>query len=135
MPRWISKDGVWHPAKEHSVLPHLSGTDKEVYDGPDRAALYELYKSKRESLGMDFRRDPELINRVRQLGYKTVDEYAEAMGYDKEQVEKDFKEKASVVTKHELPKKVEAVKVLGGGRDTSGQGNDAYGGFGKPKDL
>lgn len=135
MPRWISKDGIWYPAKEHAVLPHLSGTDREIYDGPDRAALLQLFLEKRETLGQNFRFDPDLINRTRQLGYKTVDEYAKAMGYDKEQVEKDFDEKASVVTKHELPKKVEAIKKLGGGQDTSGQGNDAYGGFGKPEGV
>ena len=134
-PNWISKDGVWHPAKEHVVLPHLVGTEREVYDGPDRAALFILYKEKKETLGMNFRHDPELINRTRQLGFKSVDEYAKAMGYDKEKVEKNFEEKAAQVTKHELPKKVDAIKKLGGGRDTSGQGNDTYGGFGKPKGI
>lgn len=135
MPRWISKDGEWHPAKEHAVLPHLSGTDKEVYDGPDRAALFILFQEKKETLGMNFRHDVELINRTRQLGYKSVEEYAKAMGYDKEKIEKNFEEKAAQVTKHELPHKVEAIKKLGGGQDTSGQGNDSYGGFGKPKDI
>ena len=134
MPNWISKDGVWHPAKEHAVLPHLSGTDREVYDGPDRAALYELYKLKVTTLGKDFRKDVDLINRVKQLGYENVDQYAEAVGYNKEEVEKNFEEKASKVTKHELPEKVAAIKKLGGGTDTSGQGNDAYGGFGEPGD-
>jgi hypothetical protein len=46
-----------------------------------------------------------------------------------------FEKKASVITKHELPEKVEAIKKLGGGQDTSGQGNDKYGGFGKPDDI
>ena len=134
-PRWVSKDGVWHPAKEHVVLPHLAGTKNEVYDGPDRAALFELYKVKKETLGHDFRKDADLINRVRQLGYESVDEYAKAMGYDQEKVEQEFKEKASSVTKHELPKRVEAIKTLGGGKDFAGQGEDRYGGFGKPKDV
>jgi hypothetical protein len=135
MPRFISKDGVWHPAKEHAVLPHLAGTENEVYDGPDRAALFELYKQKVNTLGVDFRQDPELINRTRQLGYESVDDYAKAMGYDKEAVEKNFEEKAAQVTKHELPDRVESIKTLGGGRDFAGQGEDAYGGFGKPKDV
>ena len=45
-----------------------------------------------------------------------------------------FKEKAAQVSKHELPKRVEAIKVLGGGQNTAGEG-DRYGGFGDvPKD-
>ena len=77
MPSYVSKDGVWYPAKEHVVLPHLTGTPNEVYDGPDRAAEFELAqtfgidedgKPKETTFGMDFRTDPELINRARQLG-------------------------------------------------------------------
>jgi len=143
MPNYVSKDGVWYPAKEKVGLINTSGKEKEVdgkkvapgepyiYEGPDRAALFELFKAKVETFGVDFRTDPELINRVRQLGYKSVDEYAKIMGYDKEKIEKEFKKNASVVTKHELPKKVEAVKTLGGGKDFAGQGQDKFGGFGE----
>lgn len=133
MPNYVSKDGIWHPAKEHAVLPHLAGTSKEVYDGPDRAALFELFKAKQESFGIDFRNDVELINRVRQLGYKSVDEYAKLMGYDAKKVEEAFEKKASKVTLHELPERVAAIETMGGGKDLSGLNKDYKGGFGEAK--
>ena len=147
MPQYISKDGVWHVAKEKVALVNHSDKAREIngkmvgagepfiYEGPDRASLYELFKLKVDTLGIDFRKDPDLIGRVRQLGYKSVDAYAKDMGYDAEKVEKEFAEKASVVSMHELPAKVEEIDTLGGGRDFSGQGNDMKGGFGVPKDL
>lgn len=144
MPRYISKGGEWHPAKEKVGLTNITKTTKEVdgkeiapgepyvYEGPDRAALFELHKEKVNKFGKNFRSDPDFIARVRQLGFDSIDKYLKAIGYDEEKVDADFKKKASTVTKHELPKKVEAIKSLGGGQDSSGQGNDKYGGFGKP---
>src|SRR3990167_2850487 len=137
-PTFVSKDGIWHPAKEKIGLVNRSGKTKTIdgkrikpgdhyiYEGADRAALFVLYQDKVETLGIDFKKDPEFINRVRQLGY-TIEEYLKAVGYDEEQVKKDFEEKASVVNKHELAEKVKAVETLGGGTDTSGQGHDKYG--------
>ena len=138
MPNFVSKDGVWYPANEKVGLTDHKGTDGRkkgdpyVYEGPDRAALFELFKAGVETFGGDFRHDAELLNRVRSLGFDSVDQYAQAVGYDPKKAEKEFKEKASKVTKHELPKKVEAIQKLGGGTDTSGQGNIRYGGFGQP---
>ena len=145
MPTYVSKGGVFYPAKEHAVLPHLSGTENEVYDGPDRAAELELAqahgvdangKPKLGTFGIDFRHDPDLINRARSLGYKDVEEYAKAMGYNDtpEQEAAKIAEKEKVVNKYEQPKRVEANAKLGGGVDTSGQGNDKLGGFGNDPD-
>jgi len=133
-PRWVSKGGEWHPAKEHVVLPHLAGTDKEVYDGPDRAALYVLFQEKVDHLGQNFKHDVDLLNRIKQLGYKDIKDYCKIIGYDEEKAEKDFQEKASQVKSHEIEEKVKAIERLGGGADLSGGGADKYGGFGKPKD-
>jgi hypothetical protein len=133
MSTWISRDGKWFPAKEHAVLPHLQGTDKEIYDGPDRAALYELYEQKEEFLGQDFHTDAELIARVKQLGYKDVNEYALAHGWDAVKVEADFQKKAAVVNKHEIAQRVEEVNTLGGGMDKSGSNKNILGGFGEPE--
>jgi len=155
MPNYVSKDGIWHPSKERVALKNNSATviknpseegskyhneniqpgDDYIYEGPDRASLFELFKQKVETLGNDFRHDPDLIYRVKNLGYKNVDDYAKLMGYDKVKVEADFNRKASIVQKHDLPQKVEAIRQLGGGQDTSGQGADKYGDFGLPKDL
>ena len=142
MPNYISKGGIFHPATEHAVLPHLSGTPNEVYDGPDRAALAELAeahgvdaegKPKAITFGIDFKHDPDLINRARSLGFKDVNEYAKAMGYNDTKAEAKEKEelKAQVVVKHEPPKRGKLNKKLGGGTDTSGSGNDHYGDFGE----
>ena len=135
MPNYVSKGGKWYPAKEHVVLPHLAGTKNEVYDGPDRAALLVLFKEKVETLGQDFRTNPEFLQSVRNQGFNSVDEYLQAIGYDADKEEKEFKKKAKVVTKHEIKKKVKAINTLGGGRDFSGGGQDRRGGFGQqPKD-
>ena len=145
MSRWVSKDGIWHPAKEKVALKNITDKVKVIggqtvqpgepyiYEGPDRAALFELFEQKVETLGQDFRQDIELINRVKQLGYNSVDDYAKAMGYDKDKVEALFNKNASVVTQHELPKRVEALNELGGGTDMSGQGKSIVGGFGEPE--
>ena len=141
MPRYVSKDGIWHAANEKVALTDHKGTqgrhpgDPYIYEGPDRAALFALYQAGVETFGIDFHHDAELLHRVKNLGFKDIDEYALSVGYDKERVEKEFKKRAAVVTKHEIPKKVKAIENLGGGIDTTGSGADRYGGFGpQPKD-
>jgi hypothetical protein len=146
MPTYISKGGEFIPAHEHAVLPHLSGTKNEVYDGPDRAAEEELAlaygvdaegKPKEKHFGIHYSNDPDLINRARSLGFKDVKEFAKAMGYNKtkKQEEEEIAEKEKVVVNPEAKiKRSEGVKKLGGGTDTSGQGNDVYGGFGSNPD-
>ena len=133
MPNYVSIDGKWHAAKEHVVLPHLQGTDKEVYDGPDRAALFEMFKAGVASFGKEFRHDAEFLLRVKNLGFDNVEDYLKYVGYDEEKVKKTTEEKVSKVTKHSLPKRVKAIKKLGGGTDFAGQGDDKYGGFGERK--
>ena len=141
MSSYISKGGVLVPAKEHAVLPHLSGTENEVYDGPDRAAELELAeahgvdangKPKQGYFGIYYKNDPDLINRARSLGYKNVEEMATAMGYNDtpEQELEKIKEKEKIVNKYEQPKRTQPNAKLGGGTDTTGQGNDIPGGLG-----
>ena len=144
-PNYISVDGEFHPAKERVALKNLSGTMKEVdgkeikpgedyiYEGSDRAALFELYKAGVEKFGINFHHDAELLHRVKQLGFKDVNEYCKAVGYNKEKVKQEAEEKTAKVTLHDLPAKVKAIEKLGGGIDTSGGGQDKYGGFGEPK--
>lgn len=147
MPRFVSKDGVWFPAKEKVSLTNITDKvkvvdgkeiepgDPYIYEGPDRAAEFELFQAGVKNFGIHFKDDPDLINRARQLGYKDVAEYAKAVGYDAEKVRQEFEKNAAVVTKHELPERKEGIKTFGGGRDFSGQGNDVPGAFGKPKEL
>ena len=57
-PTFVSKDGIWHPAKEKIGLVNRSGKTKTIdgkrikpgdpyiYEGADRAALFVLYQDK-----------------------------------------------------------------------------------------
>lgn len=134
MPNWISDRGIWHPMKEKVALKKKDG-EPYIYEGPDRAALYELWRDKVEVLGQDFKHDPDLVARIRSLGFKDIEEYLHSIGYDEEKAKKDFEARAVKINKHELPDRIQAIEQMGGGIDTSGQGNDIPGGFGKPKDL
>jgi len=144
MPQYVSDGGVWHPANEHAVLPHLSGTDKEIYDGPDRAAMEELAKAygvdekgfpKETTFGMPFTMDPDLLNRAKQLGFKDAMDLALASGYDPVKAKAEFAKKAAKIEKYEPPKRQPAREIEGGGKDLSGQGLDKYGGFGTPPEM
>ena len=147
MPSYISNGGEWSPAKERVALKNVTNAVKElngqtiqpgddfIYEGPDRAALFELFQTKQEKFGIHFENDPELIGRVRQLGYKSVKEYAKAMGYDKAKAQEDFEKNASVVARHDLPRRIEEIKKLGGGNDTAGNNQDSYGGFGDAPNI
>lgn len=145
MPKWVSQEGVWHPRNEKVALVNNSEKVKKIgdqevgpgepyiYEGPDRAALFQLFQEKQESLGGDFRHDAEFLLRVKNLGYRDLDDYLSSIGYDSEKAVKLTEEKLSRVNKHELPKKIKAIETLGGGKDFSGQGNDKAGGFGEHK--
>ena len=147
MPRYVSKEGVWFPAKEKVGLTNQSnkvikvdGKDVNpgepfIYEGADRSALYELWKEKQETFGVDFRRNPDFLQMLRDLGFKSAEDYFAFVGYDAEKSQKDFEEKAMKVTSHEIARTVRAIEQLGGGKDFSGQGNDRYGGFGTPDEL
>ena len=150
-----SKDGVWHPSKERVALKNnanhtITNPSEEgskyageeipagadfIYEGPDRAFLFELYKIDKtgntKTMGMDFHEDPDIRDRVRQMGYNSVQEYAKSRGYNKEKAEILFKANASRTSFHNLPKKVEMLEALeSGGDDTAGQGQGMKGGFG-----
>jgi len=142
MATFISKNGKWFPAKEKIGLTNLStkvikykGEDIKpgepfVYSGPDREALKMLHVTGEESLGRDFRNDPEFRQACRNQGFENVEAYLKHLGYDEEKEEKEFKKKAATVKSHEIPSKVEEIKILAGGQDRSGNKNDHIGGFG-----
>lgn len=151
MPSFISRGGKWFPAKERVALKNFSdnviknpSTDEKlkneeikpgedyIYAGPDRAALFELWKDKVEFLGTDFRQDPEFLQAVRNMGYTSYKTYLKDIGFDEKKMEEDFAKKAEEVNKHELPKRVAAIERLAGGRDTSGGGQDMKGEWKSP---
>lgn len=148
MPTFISKMGKWFPAKERVALRNYSdktiknpSTDEKykgeeiepgqdyIYSGPDRAALFELWKDKVEHYGEDFRQNPEFLQAVRNMGYTSYKKYLKDIGFDEKKMEEDFAKNAEKITKHDLPSRVKALNTLAGGRDTSGGGQDMTGGF------
>lgn len=155
MPKWVSDNGVCHPGKEVVSLvnnskniitnPSEEGSiyfEQEVapgmpfiYEGPDRASLYELWKidktGETTTTGQDFRHDVELRDRVKQMGYNSIHEYAKVRGYNPEKAKKDFEAKAARINLHSLPERIKMLEIAeSGGDDTSGQGNSMKGGFG-----
>lgn len=160
MPTLISDKGKWYAAKEEVNLinegdtviksKYIFGTETPgevapgkafVYRGPDREAIKLLNEAGAEHLGMDFRKDPEFRQAVRNQGFQDVDSYLKDMGYDDEADTKKFQEKAELIHAHEVPKVAEELRIMGGGQDRSGnKENDTIGGFGdererKPAEL
>lgn len=159
MPKFVSKDGVWHVAKERVALknnssktvtnPSMEGSkyfgeqvepgQPFIYEGPDRASLFELYKvdptGNVTTLGQDFREDTDMQDRVRQRGYKSVEKYAEALGWSKEKSDAKFAELIAIVETHDLPKRVKMIEAAeSGAYDTAGN-EHRKGGFGElPKE-
>ena len=153
MPRFITNEvGKWYPAKEKVGLRNNSDKaivnpsatysnyygqtvqpgEPYIYEGPDRAALLQLWEEGVDHLGADFRNDPDLISRVKQMGFNNVTEFARVFGWDEAKAKERFNKFASVTTSHEIIDKAKAIKELGGGTDMSGSGQDVYGGFGEP---
>jgi hypothetical protein len=147
MPRYVSGEGTLIPAKEKVGLVNQSDKTIEVngkqvlpgepfiYEGADRAALYELWKAGETTFGINFRKSPDFLKMIRDLNFNNIDDYLDFVGYDQKKAKEEFEKNASNVTKHDIVKSVEMIKVIGGGKDFSGGGNDKYGGFGKPAEL
>lgn len=149
MPSYISHEGVMYPAKERVGLTNHSDKaikhpttnemiepgDPYIYEGPDRAAMYELYLSdksgKTTTFGQHFSQNTDFLQMVRNLGFSNKEEYLKFIGYDVEENKKNFDKRAAIINKHELGKRVEAVRMLGGGKDYGAGGkNNRYGGMG-----
>ncbi len=154
MSNWISKEGLWFAKKERVVLknesdkpitnPSTEGKymgetvqpgEEFVYEGPDRRSMYELFLAGEENFGINFRKSPEFLEIVRKFNFKSEKDYLKFVGYDSVKELEKFEKNIATVAKHDLPKKVKALRELGGGKDFSGQGNDRYGDFGLPKEL
>ena len=124
MPTWISDRGKWYPAKEHAVLPHLAGTKNEIYDGPDRAALLQLWQESgkpedaakcMEFLGQDFQSHTDFVHMCRQLGFSSTKEYLTFVGYDEKAAKAQAEANMVRVKSHEIPKRAKAIESEGGG--------------------
>jgi len=146
MPNFISNKGEWYPAKQKVGLVNNTGKafkyrnktiqpgEPFIYEGADMGALKMLHEAGQQTLGQDFRHDPEFMQAVRNQGFNSVDEYLKHIDYDEQADEDKFKEQAEVVLKGEMPERVKEVITIGGGKDFSGnKDNDLIGGFGDEK--
>ena len=88
MPSYVSYEGVMYPAKEKVGLVNNSGKemkhpitgeviaagDPYIYEGPDRAAMFELYMAdksgKTVTFGQHFSQNTDFLQMVRNLGFK-----------------------------------------------------------------
>lgn len=129
MPNFISKEGVWEPARERVVDPNAPA-GQEIYEGPDREAV-KIIQENGGMLGQHYSLDPEMVMRARQLGFETVDDYLKMYNYNKERAIKAYEEAKSKLVTHGNPARKAPVVVESGGQDTSGQGNSVKGGFGQ----
>lgn len=125
--------------------------DDYIYEGPDRAALFDWWEQNGKpsaeqmkklegqvTLGEDFRQNTEFLEAYAKarnaFGFKDVAEYLTYLGYDFDKVKSDFEKKASVVNRHDLPKKINEIKKLGGGGDSVDGRLNKFGGFGEPEE-
>lgn len=118
-----------------------------IYEGPDRAALFQWWEengrlSAQEmknldgnvTMGEDFKMNSEFLEQYAKarnmFGFKDVKEYLVYLGFDEVKAHKRFEEKASIVSKHDLPNRIKEHKRLGGGQDYATGKLNRYGGFG-----
>lgn len=118
MPTFISRDGVWEPAKEKVIVNKKVGKDQiepEIYEGPDRAATDELKTHGVKTFGMHYKQDNQLLMRAKQLGM-TLDEYIKANEPTEAEVQKDKETKDKIVVTHQPQKKKPGLKTASGGK-------------------
>lgn len=159
MPVYVSDEGVFHPAKESVSLvnrgvafpdPLIPGRIVEkgmsyIYEGPCRAALFELWESNGKptkeqvegnpdlmTFGINFKHTPEFLQMLRDLNFKSAKEYLAWVGYDEMKAKAEVEKKKASISKHELPQRIAEIKRVGGGSDSTGSGQVQYGGFGVP---
>jgi len=132
MPSYVSRDGIWEPAKEKVALTDKKG-EPFVYEGPDRGAVEYLKEQNVEKLGVHFTKDPEVIMRARQLNM-TIEEFCQTAYYTDEMRKKDQDAKAAQVVLHKDPIRNQPSKFASGGKNTAGGGH-LEGDFGDQADA
>ena len=147
MPKWISKDGEWNPAKEKVALVNDTGKtitvngktvgpgEPYIYEGPDRAALDYMKEQGVTKVGMHFSKDTEFINRVRQVHNMSMAEYMAANGYDEKTSVAEFEKKFAEINTHQDPSRKASTRQPSGGRNTAGASGHYEGDFGDLSDA
>lgn len=124
MPRYDSIGGKWYPANEKVLLTDvdIEKGENPIYEGPDRAAIKELESLGLEFHGQDYSENEDMLERVRNLGYSTIDEYLEKRrGIKREEYLKkqETKHKKTVTTNHDKKNLSAPKKFPSGGDNTA----------------
>lgn len=72
MPSFVSKNGIWEPAKER-VATVVDG-QPQIYEGPDREAV-KYIEEEGGVVGQDASQDPQVLQASRNMGFNSVQEY------------------------------------------------------------
>jgi len=116
MPTFVSKNGMWNPAKERTSYIDKDGVP-QIYDGPDRAAS-EFIEQEGGTVGQDALKDPQLLQASRNAGFPTLEAYLEYFKPTAQEVEAVEKAQANTIA-HKVTPAVEPVETgtLGGHYD------------------
>jgi len=142
MPNYVSKLGKFIPAKERVVLSHMP-RGKEIYEGLDRAALYEMHKAGHidkegnisDYFGESYKEHEHTLEKARSLGYNTVEEYLKVKGFNEKKALAEFEETHGKEVDHDARKVQAAINELAGGKDETNSENNRTGDFGLPPEL
>lgn len=149
MPKFVSVMGKHYPAKEQVSMkntfgktiesdlvvgPDGSHTVKEgetfIYTGPNREAVKILKEMGEDTMGRDFRNDPEFLQSIRNMQYKDTKDYLKAIGFSEKETYDKQMSLIDIISTGDKQKQKEIVE-LAGGKDFSGnKANDTIGGFG-----
>lgn len=137
MPNFVSKEGVWVPAREKVSIMDENG-EPEIYEGPDREAVKMLKEmgtaiddEGNSVMGQHFTDNPDMYELARAKHYDTVEEYAERMGYNKDKAKKIYEENLKEIKTHKDPDKKKTTVSSPGGMDTANGKVVDKGGFGE----
>lgn len=128
MPSYVSKLGKWTPATEKVIINVQGVGEKTVYEGPDREAVKELETAGEKHFGVDFRYDPDFLQRIRAKGYKDMNEYLKELGFNEDEYVKDIEEK-EIKQKSTIKGRKRLQNNFNGGQDLANPSNSKFGAF------
>ncbi len=113
MPTFVSKNGIWKPARERTSYIDKDGVP-QIYDGPDRAAS-EFEAQEGGTVGQDALKDPQLLQASRNAGFPTLEAYLEYFKPSEKELKNVEEAQASTIA-HKITPPVEPVETgtLGG---------------------
>ena len=152
MAKFVSVMGKWYPAKEQATMKNTFGKTIEsdlivgptgshvvkedelfIYTGPNREAVKMLKELGEDSLGNDFRKDPQFLQSVRNMGFNSVSEYLKNIGFNEKETFEEQMSLIDIISSGDKVKQKEIIELAGGRDFTGNKMNDVIGGFGTEK--